>query len=85
MQSSPFPCYLVPHRPKYPPQHLILEKRTTFTTIQNNRQDYSSVYLNLYTSGQQTGRQKILYRMIMSKYQSVNYRFKFRDAIMTRI
>jgi hypothetical protein len=25
MQSSPLPCYLVPPRPKYPPQHPILE------------------------------------------------------------
>jgi hypothetical protein len=23
--SSPLPCYLVPLRPKYPPQHFILE------------------------------------------------------------
>ena len=32
----------------------------------NNRQNYSSVYLNLYIFGQQTGRQKILHRMIAS-------------------
>jgi hypothetical protein len=25
MKSSPHPCYLVPLRPKYPPQHPILE------------------------------------------------------------
>jgi len=25
MQSSPFPCYLVPFRPKYPPQHTLLK------------------------------------------------------------
>jgi hypothetical protein len=25
MQSYPLPCYLVPLRPKYPPQHPILE------------------------------------------------------------
>jgi hypothetical protein len=25
MQSSPLPCYLIPLRPKYPPQHSILE------------------------------------------------------------
>jgi hypothetical protein len=56
MQSSPLPCYLVPLGPKYPPQHPILEKpqptflphceRSSFTPIQNNRQDYSSVCLN---------------------------------------
>jgi hypothetical protein len=26
MQSSPLPCYLIPLRPKYPPQHSILEE-----------------------------------------------------------
>jgi hypothetical protein len=46
---------LVPLRPKYPPQHPILEypqpmflpqcERPSFTPIQNNRQNYSSVYL----------------------------------------
>ena len=54
---SPLPCYLVPLRPKYSPQHPILKhpqptlfpqyERPSFTPIQNNRQDYSSVYLNL--------------------------------------
>jgi hypothetical protein len=61
MQSSSLPCYLVPLGPKYSPQHLILEnpkpiflsqcERLSFTPIQNNRQDYSSVYLNLYIFG----------------------------------
>jgi hypothetical protein len=32
----------------------------------NNRQDHSSVYLNLYISGHQTGTQNILNRMIRS-------------------
>jgi hypothetical protein len=27
MQSSPLPCYLVPLRPKYPPQHPVLNYR----------------------------------------------------------
>jgi hypothetical protein len=59
MYFSPLPCYLIPLGPKYPPQHIILEnhqptflpqcERSTFKHIQNNRQDYSSVYLNLYT------------------------------------
>jgi hypothetical protein len=29
----------------------------SFTPIRNNRQDYSSIYFNIYISGQQTGRQ----------------------------
>jgi hypothetical protein len=40
--------------------------QTKFHALWNNRQDYSSVYLNLYASGQQTGRQKILHRVIAS-------------------
>ena len=46
---SPLPCYLVPHRTKYPPLHLILKypqpmffpqcERPNFTPIQN-RQNY---------------------------------------------
>ena len=56
--SSPLPCYLVPLRPKYIPQHPILDhphstflhysERPTFTPIQNNRQNYSLIHLNLY-------------------------------------
>jgi len=58
VQSSPLPCYLVPLRSKYLPQHTILEhpqpmclphcERPSFTPIQNNRQNYSSEYLYLY-------------------------------------
>ena len=50
-------CYLVPLRPKYSPQHTVLRhrkptflpqcQRSTFTPIQNNRQNYSFEYLNL--------------------------------------
>ena len=57
MQFSPLPCYLVPLRPKYSPQHPVLRhpkstllphcERPSFTLIQNNKQNYSSVYLNL--------------------------------------
>jgi hypothetical protein len=52
-----FSPYLVPLRPKHSPQHPILKhrqptflpqcQRPGFTTIQNNRHYYSSVYLNL--------------------------------------
>ena len=52
MQFPPLPCYPVPSRPKYSPQHSILEhpqpaflhqcQRPSFTPIQNNRQNYSS-------------------------------------------
>ena len=73
---SPLPCYLIPLRPKYFPQHPILKharhtflpqrKRKRFTPTQNIGQNYSSVYLNLYIVGSQTGRRKILHRMIAS-------------------
>ena len=50
-------CYLVPLRPRYSPKQPTLThpqptflpqcERPSFTPIQNNRQNYSSVYLNL--------------------------------------
>ena len=53
----PFPCYLIPLRPKYSPQHpvhkssqpkiLLQCERPNFTPIQNHIQNYSSIYLNL--------------------------------------
>ena len=56
MQFSPLPCYLVPLRPKYS-QHPILKhpqcmflphcELPSFTLIQDNSQNYSSVYCNL--------------------------------------
>ena len=68
--------YLFPHRPKYSPQHPILEylqhtflpqfERPSFAHIQNNRQNYISVYLNLCIFENKTGRQKILHRMTAS-------------------
>ena len=66
---------LVLLRPKYSsapylkhPQPTFLPKcaRTGFTHIQKNRQNYSSLYLNLYILGYHTGRQKIIHRMIAS-------------------
>ena len=57
MQSPPFPRYFVPPSSKYSPQHHFLKhpqlpflpqcQRPSFTPIQNNRQNYSSIYLNL--------------------------------------
>jgi hypothetical protein len=38
----------------------------SFTPIQNNMQNYSSVYLNLCIFGKQTARQKILHQMTAS-------------------
>ena len=74
--SFPLPCYLVPPMPKYSPQHPILKhpqptflpqcEQPSFTSIQNKRQNYSSVYLNLYIFGQLTGRQTIVHQMIAS-------------------
>ena len=61
LQFSLLPCYLVPLRPKYSPRHPILKHSQptffpqcewpSFTPIKNNRQNYSSVYLNLYIFG----------------------------------
>ena len=57
-EFSTFPCYLIPLGPKYSPLHPILRhpqltflpqcQRRSFTPVQNNRQNYRSVYLNLY-------------------------------------
>ena len=57
----PFPSYLVPFRPKDSPQHPILKhpqptflhpcEQPSSTHIQNNRQNYSSAYLNLCIFG----------------------------------
>ena len=57
MYFSPLPYYLVPLMPKHSPQHPILKhpqpaflsqcEWPSFTLIQNNRQNYISVYLNL--------------------------------------
>ena len=62
MQSLPFPHYLIPPRSKYSPQHHVLKnpqlpfllqcQRPSFTPIQNNRQNYSSISsLNLLMKG----------------------------------
>ena len=74
MWSSSLPWYPVHLISKQLPQHPLLEhhqptflpqyERPSFTPIQNDRQNYISVYFNLYIFGQQTGRQMILHRMI---------------------
>jgi len=61
MYFSLLPCYLIPLRPKYSPKHPVFThpqstclsqcKRPSFTPIQNNRQNYISVYLNLCDFG----------------------------------
>src|SRR5215510_6626731 len=61
---SPLPCYLVPLRPKYSPQHPILKhpqptflrqcQRLSFTPIQNNKQNTCNVFLVGSTRFQQT-------------------------------
>ena len=59
--SPLLPCYLVTLRPKYLPLYPILEypqpmfhpqcETPNFTTAQNNRQNYSSVYFKVYILG----------------------------------
>ena len=54
MSFSPLPCYLVLLRPKYSPQYLILKHpqpmflpqcdQPSFTPVQNNRKNYSSIF-----------------------------------------
>ena len=54
MYFSSLPCHLFPLRFKYSPQHLILKhpqpiflpqsEQPSFTPVQNNRQNYSSLY-----------------------------------------
>ena len=61
IELSPLSCYLVPLRPKCAPQQPILKhsqpaflpqcKRPSVTPMHNMRQNYNSVYLNLYIFG----------------------------------
>jgi hypothetical protein len=61
MQCSPLSSHLIPLRLKYLPQHPILKypvpmflprcERPSSAPIQNNRQSYSSLYLNLHIIG----------------------------------
>ena len=54
-EFSPLPCYFVPVRSKYSPQHPVLKhprpkfllqcEAPGFTPIQNSRQNYNSLYL----------------------------------------
>jgi hypothetical protein len=94
MWFSPFPCSIPPLRPKYSPQHPIFKnpqpmfllqcELASFTTIQN-RQNCSSIYLNLYTFRLQNGRQNILHQMIGSilwLQSALNF---FLNIILTQI
>ena len=59
-QHSPHHPILKHSQPTFLPQC----EWPSFTPIQNKRQNYSSVYLSLFVFREQTGRQKLLHRMI---------------------
>jgi hypothetical protein len=67
IMSSAFPHYLVSLLSTLFLNTLSLYRflphceRPSSTPTQNNRENYSSVYLNLYIVGQQTGTQNILH------------------------
>jgi hypothetical protein len=75
-QSFPLPCYLVHLRPEYLPQHAILEQPQRYVPLLvwetkscnhiNDRQNYSSVYLDICIFAEQTGRQTTWHQMIES-------------------
>jgi len=88
--------YFVHSKPKYLPQHTIFGhsqplflpqcQRPWLTPIRNNRQNYSSIYLDLYIFGQQTGGQKILHQLKISHYKSSSHgNLKYQDINYTPV
>ena len=75
---SPLPHYLLPLRLWYSPQHPILKHSQcewqSFTPIQNNRQNYSSLYLNIYLH---------IFHFILI-YMHINY-FPFEDTSLSEM
>ena len=82
MQSYPFPYYFVYHRPKYESSSVPYSRKHSayafssrwepkFNTHIKNSQNYSSVYLNFYTLGLQTGRQ-IFYSVWEKEFSDLN-------------
>ena len=55
---------LAPYSRTHEPMFLAQCGRPIFTPMQSKRQNYSSIYLDLYIFGQQGGKQKILYWII---------------------
>jgi hypothetical protein len=68
MHFSPVSYNFIPLLSKYSPEHPVLKyphsmflphcQRPSFTTIQNQRQNYNFIDLNFYIFVQQTGSQK---------------------------
>jgi hypothetical protein len=62
MQVSPTICHPIPLRSNYSSQHSVyispLMSEIKFHAIQNNRQNYGSVYFNSYDFRQEKKRQK---------------------------
>jgi hypothetical protein len=56
---------------------------SSFNPIQNNRSNYSSLYVNLYVSREETGRQKIPNRMVASIPWTESALNFFVNAILT--
>ena len=77
MYSSPFLCYLVPLRPKYPFQNPSLQhnqptclphcEQQSFIPTQNNIHNYSSSYLNHYMYRWRKGGNKCVQKLSMGK------------------
>ena len=75
MNYPPVPRYLVPPTPQYLSHHPFLKhpypvffsqfEETSFTSIQNNKQNCTSVYFNLNIFGLRTGMPKVLIRTVV--------------------
>jgi hypothetical protein len=64
MYSSPIPCFLVPLRPKYPPQHPILENPQPTLLHQCERPSFTPIWKTAWTLLQIKVQQHVFLRLI---------------------